>query len=422
MLSSTQIIKHAGTNKSSSKGLINLIFKASFCHKSELPNKNVRKWNYDKYHWGFSNFFLDPFTKRKFNENSKIIQVEGNVGAEKEDFAKRLANELGMYYMPKVDLTCYWINDHGFDYRALNPLLPERLRICDLEMFHENPCRHSVIHLQYHLFKLRFYQYVRALQHLFNTGQGVVMTRSIMTERVFVEAMHKLGWLPMGYKRDDGLRFYDFKNYHNYCRGLLIKDLLKPHLTIYLDRSVDKCLETIKKSPDPVVANSNALVPEFLNMMAESYEEIMLPKTELYGHLVRVPYEERATDDEILDVVEDISNLDFTYDVHDTKFEDWDENKLKFWYFFHRKHWTTRSFLTHARFLNLPNYDIAGFGDSITQIDLILREALYERHVAGIGYDTSFNTDLRFVNFFTALFDYQPFHKRILGEFRNDYV
>lgn len=336
--------------------------------------------------------WLDIRTKHKMNENSKIIQVEGNIACGKHDFAQRLADQLGMKFMPDVDLERYFINDFGFDYRALNTLLPERLRFCDFEMFHENPSRHSVIHLQQFMFKLRIYQYVKATQHIFNTGQGVVLARSAFTERVFVEAMHDIGWLPRGYLRSDGVRFYDWKVRYIYMRNVVLQNLLKPHLTIYLDTPVDICMQRIKSSDNPMIANSKALVPEFLEKIERAYNDIVLPKQDVNGHSLSYEYRKRMTDDDILDVIDDIKALDFTWDVHDTRFDDWDDSRTKGFWFAHRRQCTTMGASKYFDEIHAPWYDIAGMGDSVTQADLILRESLYENHVGDLGYLHSFQT------------------------------
>lgn len=298
-----------------------------------------------------------------------------------------------MLYMPPVDIDQLYINRHGFDYRALNPLLPERLRHCDLEMFHENPSRHSVVHMQYYFFRLRFLQYIFALRHLFNTGQGVVMHRSIYTERVFVEAMHNLGWLPRGYVRGDGVRFYDWKIRYNFIRNLVLASLPKPHLTVYVDSPVDICLHRIKNDPDPVVAESKALTREFLEALEKGYNDVVLPKQEFNGHIIRVNGSNQLSHDELMDVVDEIEDLDFDIDHHDTRFQDWDTSRYRLWYLQNRVFFSTLSCLKIGQYMDQPWYDIAGLGDSVTQVDIRLRTALYEGHVKKLGWNQDYWTN-----------------------------
>lgn len=374
--------------------LAGLILKASICHKSKLPpKKNTYHWPYERRPYRYYNFFLDPFTSQKMDENSKIVQVEGNVAAGKENIARGLADEWGMLYMPPVDIDQYYINRHGFDYRAFNVVLPERMRHCDSAMFHENPSRHSVIHMQHFLFKLRIFQYMKALRHLLNTGQGVVMHRSVYTERVFVEAMHELGWLPRGYVRGDGVRFYDWRIRYNYIRNLILEVFPKPHLTVYVDTPVDVCLDRIKEDADPMISESKALTKEFLEAIEKGYNDVVLPKQEYNGHLVKIDGSKELTRDEIMDVVDDVEMLDFELDNHDTRFQSWDTSEKRLWYFHKRKLYSSLSCMRILLILDQPLYDIAGLGDSISQIDIRLREALYEGHVSKLGGHQDFWTN-----------------------------
>lgn len=405
---------------------VSSISSRSLCHKSKLtPRANNYKWPYDRRSYGLLNFWMDPFTSKKFNENSLIIQVEGNISAGKEEFAKALASELDMTYLPQPDLDSYYVNDHGYDYRALNVLLPERLRLCDWKMFHENPARHSMIHMQYYLFRLRLFQYVKALQHLFNTGQGVVMTRSVFTERVMVEAMHNIGWLPKGHVRSDGVRFYDWKNRHIFMRNLALYNLHKPHLCIYLDTPVEVCLENIRNDPDPMIANSKAHTREFLQELETAFKDHTLPRQEHNMHLHVVEHKSPKTLDEVRDIIDDLESLSFEFDVHDTRFEDWDPKRYSQFHFTTRRTYTSR---VAAQNINdqlgsTAWFDIAGLGDSISDADLKLRTTLYESNAGPFGYLKAFSTDSRVSGIFSRLFGPFPnFGQRQERACRTDFI
>lgn len=75
---------------------------------------------------------------------------------------------------------------------------------------------------------LRYAQYVDALAHVLNTGQGVVLDRSCYSDAVFVEAMFKNNYLSKQFHR----AYYEI-------RENTIPLLLKPHLVIYLDVPVN---------------------------------------------------------------------------------------------------------------------------------------------------------------------------------------
>lgn len=393
MLSTFRILSRA---QSKHDPLLGLTLKASICHKSQLPDKKVYQWPYKTKQISLLNFWMDPWTEYKLNENSKIIVVEGNIECGKDDFCRRLADELGMYYMPAVDLDGWYRNKHGFDYRGLNPLLPERLRHCDWEMFHECPNRHSVVLMQIWLFRMRLFQYIMAVSHMMNTGQGVVLNRSCFGEKVIVNAMHDVGWLPKGYLRDDGMQFYDYICYYDNMRNLGLATIPPPHAAIYLETPVDVCMKNIKNSKDPMIANSKAHTKEFLEAIEDNYEQVM-QKYEHNGNVLTYEYTKPATNDEILDVVDDLSELNWEYDKHDTKFQFW-EGRSHFTKSLIRWDFTSlypiRNRIRAATVL--AYFDIAGLGDSCTMGDLKLRHMLYENHIGDLGYLLKASADPRY--------------------------
>lgn len=366
---------------------INLILKASICHKSKLPPRKPPRFPFEKESYDILHMWKDPFTKHRFNENSRIVQIEGNIKSGKHEFAHQLAKELDMHVMPDVDIDDYYINEHGFDYAALNPMLPERLRNCTRDMYHENPARHSVVHMQFYYFKLRFLQYCKAMRHLFNTGQGVILVRSVFTERVFVEAMHNVGWLPTGYIRDDGVQFYDWKTRYIYTRSILLAHVLQPHLTIYLDTPVDACMDMIKNSDDPMIANSKALSPEFLEAIEGAYNDHVLNTTQYYGHLAHFDHPKTKTIDEIQDVIDELEKLDFNYDPRNTRFYGWFPETTWLWYISVRRHFTSTQPMKFNHWFFQPYFDIAGLGDCIDHEDTELRQMLHEANVGPVGED-----------------------------------
>lgn len=395
----------------------------SICRKTNLPPKKAYRWPYEKYGLNSFTLLFDPFTKRKFDENSKIIVIEGNVASGKQELAKKLADEFGMLYMPpNLDLEKIYINEHGYDYRALNPLLPERMRICDFKMFHENPTRLSVIHLQHHCFRLRLHQYLLALRHLFNTGQGVVLTRCVFNDAVFVETMQNLGWLPTGYLRGDGVRFYDWKVRYDYIRQFVLNDVLKPELTIYLDTPVDKCLENIRNDPDPMIRNSKAVTREFLEEMDHAYKDVVLPRCDLNGIVHMVPNDKPLDEHEYTQLIDDIESIGFEYDPHDTRFEEWQPTMM--WHHGMRLKYSSLRYYRHlfGYVGGMKFYDIAGLGDMISHGDLQLRDALYETHVNDLGFLQNFNQDVRVHGFLKTVFNFTPSEKKFEQELRGDFL
>lgn len=60
-----------------------------------------KAYDYKEKPYGFIQACLDKTTKR-FDENSKIIVVDGPIASGKSKFAKELAGELEMLYLPEV--------------------------------------------------------------------------------------------------------------------------------------------------------------------------------------------------------------------------------------------------------------------------------------------------------------------------------
>lgn len=176
------------------------------------------------------NIFSSMFDKttHRFDENSKIILVEGPIAAGKSKFAQELANELDMYYIPEANMDMAFINSYGFDLRSLDDQLPESCRSFDAVNFCREPKHLLTACFQIRMYQLRYMQYIDALQHILSTGQGVVLDRSCYSDFVFAEAMHKNGYISSGAR----------SVYHE-IRNNTIGELMKPHLVIYLDTPVD---------------------------------------------------------------------------------------------------------------------------------------------------------------------------------------
>lgn len=109
-------------------------------------------------------------TTHRFDENSKIIVVDGPIAVGKTAFAKSLAEELDMLYMPEANMDMYYINDYGYDLRKLDPQLPESLKSYDATNFCKNPNHPNAAFFQVMMYKFRFIQYIDALAHLLSTG------------------------------------------------------------------------------------------------------------------------------------------------------------------------------------------------------------------------------------------------------------
>lgn len=151
------------------------------CSSRSISGKTMRDPNIkkpppfpykDKSYTVFHRIF--DHTTDRFDENSKIIVVDGAIAAGKSAFAKQLADELDMLYMPEATMDMIYINPYGYDMRQLDPKMPESMRSFDTKNFCLDPYHFNVAFLQVMLYQLKFSVYIDALAHLFNTGKSIL--------------------------------------------------------------------------------------------------------------------------------------------------------------------------------------------------------------------------------------------------------
>lgn len=109
-------------------------------------------------------------TSERFDDNSKIIVVDGPVAVGKTNFAKELADAFDMHFVPEANMDQVYINSYGFDERSLNDQLPPNIKRMDEKDFCRDPFQWNTASLQMALFELRLKNYMDALAHLMNTG------------------------------------------------------------------------------------------------------------------------------------------------------------------------------------------------------------------------------------------------------------
>jgi NADH dehydrogenase (ubiquinone) 1 alpha subcomplex subunit 10 len=271
-----------------------------------------KPWPYEttKFTWAHQYILRMDRCVKRFTENTKVIVVEGNIGAGKSKFAKELADQLGMRHFPEPTLDELDVDRDGFDWRTLNWRLPEWGRLPDVRTFYEKPDGCLTGSFQAMMYKHRYFQYVDALAHLYNTGQGVVLERCPWTDIVFLDAGWKMNWI-----KDDARR------YMMYLRKETESVLQRPHLLIYLDVPVETCLERVKQRNIPYEVKSKAMTTEYLGLLEDSYKNLYLP--EITKHAELIVYDWSNYGDMDL-VVEDLEKLDFQpYEARGEKMEDW---------------------------------------------------------------------------------------------------
>lgn len=250
----------------------------------------------------------------RMNENSKIIIVEGNINVGKSQFAQDLAKNFDLKYIPSTtDADCFTYD--GFDIRSVDDILSSGARSYDHADFLSDPHPEKGIMGRLQLMWLveKFMTYARGLEHMLNTGQGVVMVQSVFSDEVFLDALVRIGW-----------QNRTFRNYYNDIKDNAIVELLKPHLTIYLDAPVSTIRERVKKSTNPLEANSPNLSDKYLQTLEDVFKERFLPKMRLSGEVVEIDWTEPSDAMDMEVISEEIQNLVLENDdKEDPKFSDW---------------------------------------------------------------------------------------------------
>lgn len=267
------------------------------------PHFPYRKKRYTPFH------LFEP-TIERYDENSKIIVVEGPIAAGKDKFARELAKELEMGYMPAPSFDLIYKNAYGFDLRSHNPQLPKRLRFIDEKTFLTNPKHPNIAAFQITYYLLKLNAYLESLLHLLSTGEGVVLNRCVYSDFVFMEAMYKSGYINRECRR---------------CYKKVVESTIdtckKPNLVIYLDIPVDVVKEKIQKRALPYEVNSEVLTTKYLTDIETTYKEQYLPNISDHSYLLMYDWTNGGNID---DVVDDIEKIDFGFDVKNPDREkDW---------------------------------------------------------------------------------------------------
>ncbi|XP_021930157.1 NADH dehydrogenase [ubiquinone] 1 alpha subcomplex subunit 10, mitochondrial isoform X2 [Zootermopsis nevadensis] len=260
--------------------------------------------------------------------------------------------------------------------RKLDPELPAAARSFDEKSFCIEPNHEFAASFQILKYQLRYSKYIDALAHLLNTGQGVVLERCVYSDFVFLETMHKAGYISKGAHSV----YYDI--YNN-----TIDELMKPHLVIYLDIPVPLVQQRIKDRNIPHEVNSKVFTSQYLSDMEYFYKQRYLKEIGTHSELLIYDWSSYG-DVEV--VIEDIERINFDkFNKYDTKMDDW---KLPCEW-----DWNT------ARMLYTNDKDILMYSFLIPRFDVpeLVLDA-YDAHkfrkiwhnAPGMKYDKEFNPDM----------------------------
>jgi len=279
-----------------------------------------------------------------------------------------------MKYFPMVTGDHWYINSYGTDLRQLDKDLPKHIRSYDEKAFLKDPRNENVITLQYMLWSVKIKQYMDALAHVLNTGQGVVLDRCVYSESVFTNTLYEMGFI----KRHERAALQKMKD-------KVMHNLMKPHLIVYLDAPVS-VVETNLKNRG--LGEEKVWNREMLEKLEYVYKHEYLKNITQHAELVAYDW---STPGDAEVIVEDIERIDFDrFDIHDPKMEDW---RLKEDWDWSEKRWdfTTRSIKIIYQIWNTPTLDCP-------QLDMsgeenILYDGLREK-IPGEMYTRDFNPGL----------------------------
>ncbi|XP_014671235.1 PREDICTED: NADH dehydrogenase [ubiquinone] 1 alpha subcomplex subunit 10, mitochondrial-like [Priapulus caudatus] len=277
-----------------------------------IPNPDKpAPYPYEDVKYNFMRSIFDKTTSR-FDENTKVIVVDGNICAGKSTLAKNLAKELDFHFVPEATIDDFYINSYGKDFRDADPDLPPSVRSFELKDFYVNPNDPRASNFQIMMYWLRVNQACDALLHLLSTGQGVVMDRSAWSDFVFVDTMTQLGYMTRECRRC-----------YNEIKDVTICELLKPHLVVYLDVPTNLLVDRIKKRNVAYeVQSDKVLNATYLQTLENVYKQQFLPLMNKSSDLLIYDWAEFG-DAEM--VVEDIERVDLdSRQKLKEKFTDWD--------------------------------------------------------------------------------------------------
>ncbi|XP_050356292.1 NADH dehydrogenase [ubiquinone] 1 alpha subcomplex subunit 10, mitochondrial [Nymphalis io] len=300
-------------------------------------------FDYENKCYGWLRSLVDRTTHR-FDENSKVLVVEGPVAVGKTQFAASLAEDLGMKHYPEANMDIHYIRPNGIDLRIFDKDIPEDTRTFDHVNFNMTPNHRLAGNYQIMMYIARYNQYIDALTHLLNTGQGVVLERSPYSDFIFLESMFSQNYISKGVKSV----YYEL-------RANTIEDLMRPHLVIYLDMAVDKVQESIKKRALKHEIEGKALTKPFLTELEHQYKNKYLRDISTHAELLVYDWS-GGGDVEV--VVEDIERLNFE------QYTEREEPKMKDWRLPREVDWADKRMIytNNKNYLmnlfNIPRFDV----------------------------------------------------------------
>merc|ERR1711973_103585 len=234
------------------------------------------------------------------------------------ELAKQLAEEFGMKYMPFPRMSDYYINCWGDDLNDYAVYINDAFKPYDERDFSRNPTGPvEGSGDKYHLlvWMEKFRNYVYALKHLYNTGQGVVVEGDPWSDYAHLDAALNQRWI-------DRTTQKAIKTC--YRQGLHF--LLRPHVVLYLDAPVETVMKNIKERNNPWDKDSPVWTNKrYLNDIYNEKKRRHLMKQQRHSHVLVYDW---STPGDTDFVVDDIEKIEFDYtDEYDDLLRDWTRNR-----------------------------------------------------------------------------------------------
>lgn len=246
------------------------------------------------------------------DENSKIIVIDGPPAAGKTELGKALAEEFDMLYVPGTDLSSYYVNSVGFDLRTIDPFVPETMRSFSVAKWHQDPSAWLLTRMQLDYFYIKYHEYMDAVAHLLNTGQGVIMNRSVHSDGVFIQAMHRAGYI-------DNTCMKTLMLFHENGSSMMAR----PHVNIYLDVPVEETMRRLKERKRDGEENSKALTPAFLDILEDVYKREYLDSISRHSHTLIYDWKDPGDAELIVDEIEKLEFEEHELDIYSLFLKDW---------------------------------------------------------------------------------------------------
>jgi len=253
-------------------------------------------------------------TLPRFDENSKLIVVEGAPGVGKTELAKELADQFEMMYIPPVTHDTIYTGPYNVDYRKWNDMYPDWFKCFGEKDFIKNPLGHTegtCDRYHHRVLKLKWINQLRAQRHIMNTGQGVVMEGCAHSDYCHFNAANNAGWI-----LDETPHMYQ----------VTLENVLfhvpRPNLIVYLDAPADVSQKNIKAmgnewDKDSPVWNNT----QYLTDIADEYKNNWLRDMQQFSRVLVYDWSEGG-DTEV--VIEDIeaAELDMI-ELYSDQQKDW---------------------------------------------------------------------------------------------------